>query len=348
MNKNQTKSRKNIPIHVEIWIASRILSEQREFFTKKELMVYIEREFEDTRPGISIHISSCCVANKPSNHPSNYNYLYWISRGEYRIYRDGDNTHPDKIGWPSQPLVEGIPVKYRYLTDKYFSKELLSIQKFKEKILYKERKYKQRKYVAERINLEKLMDYEKEAINKTMLMMAYNPSCARIFSNEANVRIKKRIFSIIELLRDIKTQDSFDKTHKDILDDIVANIRNFREKNPSGIITYGQAQKGLNVFLKIYVDWANLPSSEIAKIVRVFLHCPLDSFVMKTLRSSETELHRKYGRLPCDLRNIITYEQYFNWQKLIDEIIERESEAEKRTLIDIIWYLESLKKKDIT
>ena len=342
------KSRKNIPIHVEIWIASRLLSEEKEFFTKKELMEFIEREFGDTRPGISIHISSCCVANKPSNHPSNYNYLYWISRGEYRIYRDSDYIHPDKIGWPSQPLLESIPAKYRYLTYKYFSNELIGKQKCKEKILYKVRKYRQRGYVAERINLEKLRDHEKEAINKTMLMMAYNPSCARIFAHEANVRIKKRIFSIIEWLPDIKTQESFNKIHKDILDDIVANIKNFREKNPSGIITYGQAQKGLNVFLKVYVDWANLPSSEIADNVRAFLHCPLDSIVMKILKRNEAELYWKHGRLPCDLKNITTYEQYFSWQKLIDEIIQGKGNTEKRTLIDVIWYLESLKKKDIT
>ena len=342
------KSRKNIPIHVEIWIASRILSEETEFFTKKELMVCIEREFGDIRSGISTHISSCCVANKPSNHPSNYNYLYWISRGEYRIYRDGDYTHPDKISWPNQPLLKGIPIKYRYLADKYFSKESIIKQKFKEKILHKVQKYRQRGYDVERINLEKLRDHEREAIDKTMLMMTYNPSCARIFSNEANVKIKKRIFSIIESLSDIETQKSFDRIHKDILDGIVANVKNFRRTNPSGIITYGQAQKGLNVFLKVYVDWANLPSPEIADNVRAFLHCPLDSFVMKTLKRSEMELYQRYARLPCDLKNITTHEQYFNWQKLIDEIIQGKGETEKRTLIDVIWYLESLKKKDIT
>ena len=32
----------------------------------------------------------------------------------------------------------------------------------------------------------------------------------------------------------------------------------------------------------------------------------------------------------------------------IDEIIQGKGETEKRTLIDVIWYLGSLKKKDIT
>ena len=36
------KSGKNIPIHVEIWISSRYKSEEKELFTKKELMEFIE------------------------------------------------------------------------------------------------------------------------------------------------------------------------------------------------------------------------------------------------------------------------------------------------------------------
>lgn len=340
--------RKNIPIHVEIWTASRLLSEEKELFTKKELMEFIEREFGDIRSGISTHISSCCVANKPSNHPSNYNYLYWISRGEYRIYRDGDYTHPDKIGWRSQPLLEDIPFQYRYLIKEYPQQRSVKRKTYKKKIFYEYPKYRREKCSAEKINFEYLRNNEREAIDKTILMMTYNPSCARIFSNEANVKIKKRIFSIIESLPDIETQKSFDRIHKDILDGIVTNIKNFRRINPSGIITYGQAQKGLNVFLKVYVDWANLPSSEIADNVRAFLHCPLDSIVMKMLKRNEAELYWKHGRLPCDLKNITTYEQYFSWQKLIDKIIQGKGETEKRTLIDVIWYLESLKKKDIT
>ena len=335
------------PIHVEIWIASRLISKVKEIFTKKELMAFIGEEFGDIRSGISTHISSCCVANKPSNHPRNYNYLYWVSYGEYRIYREGDYTHPDKVDWPSQPLLEDVPVQYSYLIKDYSKQRSIEREVFKRKILYKYPKSSRKEYKAEKINLDNLRNYEREAINKTMLMMTYNPSCARIFSKEANKEIKKRIFSIIESLSDTETQENFDRIHKDILDDIVVNIKNFRKNNPLGIITYGQAQKGINVFLKVYVDWANLPSTEIAKNVRAFLHCPLDSFVMKTIKKSEAELYRKYGRLPSDLRNIITYEQYFSWQKLIDEILKKEEQKGKRTLIDVIWYLESLRKKDL-
>jgi hypothetical protein len=35
-------------------------------------------------------------------------------------------------------------------------------------------------------------------------------------------------------------------------------------------ISYGQAQKPINVFLKVYVDWAGLPKIEVATRLRAF------------------------------------------------------------------------------
>jgi len=200
--------------------------------------------------------------------------------------------------------------------------------------------------INEGIDILSLKNNEKEAINRSILMMAYNPSCARIFSKDANKKIKNKIFEIVGLLPNIKTQDEFNKVHKDILDNIVNNIRNFRKNNPTGKISYGQAQKGLNVFLKVYVDWANIPTPEIAQVIRQFLHCPLDSVVMTILKEKEEKKYEKYGNLPCDLKHIVTFEQYFKWQKLITEIVTRENRHEKRTIIDVLWYLNSLKIKN--
>jgi len=335
-----------IPIHVEIWIASRLLSEKNEIFSKKELTATIKRIFDDTRPGISTHISSCCVANKPSNHPRNYNYLFWVSKGKYKIYIKGDYLHPDKKSSQSNPIYEDVPRQFRYLLDKTLSnKNVISkppIRQYQSSPLGQD----EREEIIEEINLDILRNCEQEAIDKTILMMAYNPSCARIFSSEANKKIKNKIFSVIESLYDIKNQSDFNKTHKEILDDIVTNVKNVNAKNLHKKISYGQAQKGLNVFLKVYVDWANRPSQKISEIIRPLLHCPLDSYVMKTLKKKEKSLFEKYGKLPCDLKNISTYEQYMNWQRLIDEILANKYGNEKRILIDVIWFLESLKRKE--
>lgn len=335
-----------IPIHVEIWVASRLLAEEKNIFSKKELIELIENLFNDFRHGISTHISSCCVANKHSNHPKNYNYLIWVSKGNYKIIREGDYTHPDKIGCQIHPRIEDIPHQFRYLLDKNFDKVTIISEAPKPQTQPYTPRFQIKDETIEEIDLDTLKDYEREAIDRTILMMAYNPSCARIFSKEANKEIKKRIFSIIDLLPEIKTQDEFNMIHRVILDKIVDDVRNYRDNNPSGRISYGQAQKGLNVFLKVYVDWARLPSLEISNIIVQFLHCPLDSVVMKTIKKRESNIYLEFGSLPCDLKHISTYEQYISWQKLIDKILEKEEIGLKRTLIDVIWYLESLKKKD--
>ena len=195
------------------------------------------------------------------------------------------------------------------------------------------------------IDLDELKRYEKEAINKTILMMAYNPSCARIFSHEANIEIKERISEIVDLLPSIDTEEDFNREHKRVMDSIVSDVKNIRKNNPNGEISYGQAQKGLNVFLKVYVDWANLPSVEVSNKLRHCLHCPLDSVVMNTIKREEKGLYKKHGNPPCKIRDIKNYEQYFSWQRLIREIVSRNDASQKPLLIDIIWYIDSLKKK---
>lgn len=53
-----------VPIHVEVWIASRLLANSNKVFSKRELAGIIDKEFDYKRKGISTHITSVCVANK--------------------------------------------------------------------------------------------------------------------------------------------------------------------------------------------------------------------------------------------------------------------------------------------
>ena len=54
-------------IHVEIFIASRILGQNRATFTPLEIRKYIEEEFNDTQEGIKTQTTSMCVANARLN-----------------------------------------------------------------------------------------------------------------------------------------------------------------------------------------------------------------------------------------------------------------------------------------
>jgi len=198
-----------------------------------------------------------------------------------------------------------------------------------------------KEYNNEKINIKELKDNEKEAIYKTIIMMSYNPSCARIFKKGINEIIREEIYNFIYTLYNVNSQEEYNQQHKDFLDSIIYN-NTIMELNGNRI-SYGQAQKGLNVFLKVFVDWANLPNDEISNRIRNYLHCPLDSRVMKSIKKMEPELYSKYGKLPTTMKNIVTYDEYDRWQQLIGEITGNE----KRVLLDVIWYLEGKKNKEV-
>lgn len=117
-NQEQRKSKKeeNMEIHVEVFIASKILGKNQPKFSKNDLMRFIHNEFKDDRPGITTHISSSCVANAPLNHASGYNYLWRENTGEYRCFHPGnDLPKPERVNDRYQPLRENVPEEYRYL-----------------------------------------------------------------------------------------------------------------------------------------------------------------------------------------------------------------------------------------
>jgi len=103
-------------IHVEIYLASRILAQNNPTFSTRELLDFIYREFRDDRSGIKTHLSAVCIANAPLNHSNGYNYLWRLSPGELRPFRPGhDLPHPDRRGAPTQPQRADVPAKYLHL-----------------------------------------------------------------------------------------------------------------------------------------------------------------------------------------------------------------------------------------
>jgi hypothetical protein len=110
------KKEAKMEIHVEVFIASRILGKSQLKFSTNDLMRFIYNEFKDDRPGITTHISSSCVANAPLNHASGYNYLWRENTGEYRPFQPGnDLPKPERERDRYQPLREIVPEEYRYL-----------------------------------------------------------------------------------------------------------------------------------------------------------------------------------------------------------------------------------------
>ena len=141
-------------------------------------------------------------------------------------------------------------------------------------------------------------------------------------------------------LESFESAKEFDERHHAWIGTILQVLRTNRQQN----LTYGQAQKTINVFLKFYVDWASRPTPQSAARLRPWLHCPLDKVVMEALRSRNTaawhqriwEPHYR-GRVGHQQRSsmsTVNEPAYRAWQAWI-----RELSPGKPVLIDAIWSL---------
>jgi hypothetical protein len=125
-----------------------------------------------------------------------------------------------------------------------------------------------------------LVGREPEAIIRTLAMMAYNPAIGRVLEGGSVVRFADLMAVEIPKIYSALIQGSFDDWHSSMCARILAEFKTAKGEK----LSYGQAQKPLNVFMKVYVDWAKLPSRELAEKLTPALHCPLDSVVMKFIK----------------------------------------------------------------
>lgn len=199
---------------------------------------------------------------------------------------------------------------------------------------------------------------EPEAVVRTLAMMAYNPSIGRVFEKGGVETFADLMVETLPKLYGHVTRERFDAIHASTCDSILSSLKTNRGETPS----YGQAQKPLNVFLKVYIDFASQPDADLARKLRPFLHVPLDSLLMKFIarefpgeyqsqvvsprqrlaafvasRMENTTPSRVSRALGSEfsLTGIVTREVYVAWQSLL-----RTLWPGKPVLLDVIWVLE--------
>jgi len=174
--------------------------------------------------------------------------------------------------------------------------------------------------------MSRLFDFEKwkkdepQYIYSTLAFMCFNPSIGRALNKGSVKKFTELALKRIKNIGKIKSQNGFDKFH----DNFVKAVRDECKAS------YGQAQKPVNVFLKVLVDWANRPSHKVAKKVRPFLHVPLDSRLITCIKK----------KIPC-FRNKscqsklkeIDKKQYKKWQQYFHRLY-----PQKPILCDILWW----------
>jgi hypothetical protein len=115
-----------IKVADEVWIATALLHREhpkREDFSVSEIVARARREHlsAELRPGVQVHAYLHCVANLPPN-PGRYRMLYATGKNTRRLFRDGDDFHPERGKGKITPRKENIPSQYYSLLDWYRDK----------------------------------------------------------------------------------------------------------------------------------------------------------------------------------------------------------------------------------
>ncbi len=105
----------DIKVADEVFLATALLHREhpdREDFTITEIVERAAREnlYGELRPGVRVHVSLHCVANRAPN-PGRYRILYATGEHTRRLLRSGDAVHPGRTGkiWPDP---EALPPRY--------------------------------------------------------------------------------------------------------------------------------------------------------------------------------------------------------------------------------------------
>jgi len=209
----------------------------------------------------------------------------------------------------------------------------------------------------------RLQKSEPEAVTKTLAMMAYNPAIGRVLEKGGVDRFQDLVWEIIPKLYQVQSsREDFDRLHAQTCEQLMRSLKTAK----GNTLSYGQAQKPVNVFLKVYVDWAKQPTPELAAKLAPMLHVPLDSVLMKSIKQQFTQSYEdriasiRYRRIDQIAERVaalgyprsvaaglvrqefslvgIDKETYLAWQELLRSLYPA-----KPVLLDVIWSLERRK-----
>lgn len=181
--------------------------------------------------------------------------------------------------------------------------------------------------------VDELIKKEPKTIVEVMAFMSYNPSIGRVLQKEGINIFRQMAVEKVKKLPTLDSETKFDRFHRKWLEEFIGKIKRNNIKKCS----VGQAQKAINVFLKLYVDWAKRPDLKTATNVLPFLHVPLDSILMKTIAERFPDFFNKKIR-PLRKDNYtnslskIEVDEYEEWQQFF-----RKQHPKKPILFDIIW-----------
>ena len=182
--------------------------------------------------------------------------------------------------------------------------------------------------------LDDLKKQEMEALTKVIAFMSYNPSIGRVLEKGGVIKFQKLAVKLVSELNSVRDLASFDNLHHIYVRKMIKNFETAHGKR----LSYGQGQKPINVFLKVYVDWAGKPNHKVRRNLLRKLHVPLDSSIMKSIRREYKDWYEKTIKpqikdhsQPFSLSKM-NKTVYMKWQALF-----REKHPSKPLIFDIAW-----------
>ena len=105
-------------IHVEVYLASRLLQREQKTFSAQDLIRRIHSEFEDDRKLIGEYVRAYTVANISKTTSVAYNYLWRLGPNQYRCYHPTqDQPHLTKVDAAAKPWHRDVSPEYHYLLE---------------------------------------------------------------------------------------------------------------------------------------------------------------------------------------------------------------------------------------
>ena len=182
--------------------------------------------------------------------------------------------------------------------------------------------------------IDTLRRQESEVVTSVMAFMSYNPSIGRVLEGGGVGKFQRLAAKLVDELPRAVGRESFDQLHNRYMRCLITNVRTARGRR----LSYGQAQKPVNVFLKVYVDWAGRPTTAVRRRLIRHLHVPLDSVLMKTVKTHYPEWYdsiiRPYLKKRGQAISLAKMDKrlYLRWQ----EFFRREA-PQNPLFFDLAW-----------
>ena len=176
------------------------------------------------------------------------------------------------------------------------------------------------------ISHRKIMTYKqkvKKVKEENIIDMAVTfTAMIRVFEKGSKASIIKLLKEAFANLSEIKSQADYDKIHSEFCQNFSAKIKTAEKKLKNGTIikstpaSFGHAAKVIDIVIKVYVHYSNLPDINTSNLIKPFLKGAIDTPILNYLR-------KKYDCKDISASNIqsIDQKQYETLQNFVNRDI---------------------------